>query len=208
MALETGTWIEDLDETNPVHATDQVDEGDDHIRLTKKVLKNQFTSLGNVAVTKTAAEINDLVEQTDPILNGSVSGTAFLDEDDMASDSSTSISSQQAIKAHVETSIDTKVAGLNTKIIDIGDWNMDTTASVNVAHGLTLSKIRTVQIMIRNDAATLSQGIEGPATSVDGNWQATATNIVPVRTAGGYFDSVNFDSTSYNRGWITIQYTD
>lgn len=37
-----------------------------------------------------------------PVIIGSVSGTAVLDEDDMASDSATQISTQQAIKAYVD----------------------------------------------------------------------------------------------------------
>ena len=40
---------------------------------------------------------------TSPVLNTGVSGTAFLDEDDMASDSASKLASQQSIKAHVST---------------------------------------------------------------------------------------------------------
>ena len=39
---------------------------------------------------------------TTPVLNTSVSGTAFLDEDNMASNSATKIASQQSIKAYVD----------------------------------------------------------------------------------------------------------
>ena len=103
MALETGvTYIEDLVDTNPVGATDYVDKGDDHIRNIKTAVQGSFPNLGAAAVTKTAAQINDLVEQTDPVLNGAVTGTAFLDEDDMATDSDTQLASQQSIKAYVD----------------------------------------------------------------------------------------------------------
>ena len=40
---------------------------------------------------------------TSPVLNTSISGSAFLDEDDMSSDSATKVASQQSIKAFVET---------------------------------------------------------------------------------------------------------
>ena len=40
---------------------------------------------------------------TSPVLNTSVSGTAFLDEDNMASNSATKLASQQSIKAYVDT---------------------------------------------------------------------------------------------------------
>jgi len=48
-------------------------------------------TLGGTAVTSTAAELN--------VLDGV---TAFVDEDDMASDSATSIPSQQSVKAYTD----------------------------------------------------------------------------------------------------------
>lgn len=59
MGLETATYIEDLVATNPVGATDFASQGDDHLRLLKAVLKAQFPSLGQAAVSLTAAQIND-----------------------------------------------------------------------------------------------------------------------------------------------------
>lgn len=41
---------------------------------------------------------------TSPILNGTLSGDAFLDEDTMSSDSATKVPSQQSVKAYVDTS--------------------------------------------------------------------------------------------------------
>ena len=41
MALETGTYVNDLVITNPT-GSDSISVGDDHIRLIKKVLKNTF----------------------------------------------------------------------------------------------------------------------------------------------------------------------
>ena len=44
---------------------------------------------------------------TSPVLNGSLSGTAFLDEDTMSSDSATAVASQQSIKAYVDSQVAT-----------------------------------------------------------------------------------------------------
>tara|TARA_B110000902_G_scaffold172637_1_gene196308 strand:- start:297 stop:1226 length:930 start_codon:yes stop_codon:yes gene_type:complete len=44
---------------------------------------------------------------TSSVLDTGVSGTAFLDEDNMASDSDTKLASQQSIKAYVDNQIDT-----------------------------------------------------------------------------------------------------
>lgn len=42
MPLETGTWITDLVQTNPVGGTDKMKTVDDHIRLVKSVLRQSF----------------------------------------------------------------------------------------------------------------------------------------------------------------------
>jgi hypothetical protein len=48
---------------------------------------------------------------TSPVLNGTISGDAFLDEDNMASDSATKLASQQSIKAYVDS-----IAGTTNEI--------------------------------------------------------------------------------------------
>ena len=70
MGLETATFISQLSATNPL-ATDPISQGDDHLRLIKDVLQEQFTSLGATAVTTTAGELNilDGVTATNTELN-------------------------------------------------------------------------------------------------------------------------------------------
>ena len=102
-------------------------------------------------------------------------------------------------------------AGLKTKIIDIGDWDMDATVTVNIAHGLTLGNIRTVQVEIRNDSGgtdiQLSLTTADNSGVAEGNILKGGTNIVLTRRASpGVFDSTSYDSTSFNRGWVVIQY--
>ncbi len=93
-------------------------------------------------------------------------------------------------------------------VVEIGDWDMDTTASVAIAHGLTLSKIRSVSALIRNDAGTVLYPLIGHDGAAAAAMIETidATNINIIRAAGGDFDGADFDSTSYNRGWIKIDY--
>ena len=59
---------------------------------------------------------------TTPVLTDSVSGTAFLDEDDMSSNSATKLSSQQAIKAFVDSLRNGQVA---TNTTNIGNLQTD-----------------------------------------------------------------------------------
>ena len=101
---------------------------------------------------------------------------------------------------------------LVTKVIDIGDWDMVSNILKSVAHGLTLSTIRTVNITIRNDDDDFFYPFPTSGTVEAGESDATiesasATDIQLSRVTGGKYDSVDFDATSYNRGWIVIQYT-
>ena len=73
MGLETATYISQLVDTNPT-TSDPVSQGDDHLRLIKSVLQDQFTTLGAAAVTTTAAELNLLDGKT----TLDVEGTAVL----------------------------------------------------------------------------------------------------------------------------------
>ena len=99
---------------------------------------------------------------------------------------------------------------IKKKIIDIGDWNMDVDSTVSVSHGISdFKKIRSIEIIIRDDgdnfytilnAVNTTGAIEGGVGLFDG------TNIILTRTSGGLFDATGFDSTSFNRGFITVEF--
>ena len=98
------------------------------------------------------------------------------------------------------------------KVIEIGDWNMDTDATKSVAHGLTLSKIVGVSAIIRNDAGSIHYpllvGRDVAAANIGaGNVSYVgAATVALYRATGGTFDASTFDSTSYNRGWVIVDY--
>lgn len=66
MALETFGFIDSLNASNPVHATDPVSQGDDHIRGVKSTLLAQFPNL-DAAVNFTPTQGNYLVGVTSAI---------------------------------------------------------------------------------------------------------------------------------------------
>jgi hypothetical protein len=99
MGLESATFIDGLNASNPIHATDPVSQGDDHVRLIKSTLLNTFPNI-SAAVSVTATEVNlldgatgvtgtgDLVLNTAPTFSGLVTAGSFagdLDADDLAS---------------------------------------------------------------------------------------------------------------------------
>lgn len=96
---------------------------------------------------------------------------------------------------------------LRKKIIEIGDWDMDTDSQATVAHGLDLTKIREVSIIVRENTGVIHYPLNrfdtGSGTSEAGI-QVINNNIVMGRATGSFFDSASFNSTGFNRGWITI----
>jgi len=58
-----------------------------------------------VTVDKTTAQTLSSKTLTSPVLNGTLSGTAFLDEDTFSSDSAIAVASQQSIKAYIATQV-------------------------------------------------------------------------------------------------------
>lgn len=101
---------------------------------------------------------------------------------------------------------------LPKKVIQIGDWNMDADQFRSVAHGLpNYLKIRRVNITIIHDNGTTYSPLDLPQSGLNGTVEGGITNINSVnidlyRFTTGQFDSVNYDSTSFNRGFITIEY--
>lgn len=68
MALETGTFISDLVSTNPA-SSDNISQGDDHIRLLKATIKATFPNVSG-AVTPTHTDLNKLVSTGTPTFGG------------------------------------------------------------------------------------------------------------------------------------------
>lgn len=100
---------------------------------------------------------------------------------------------------------------MKSKRIDIGDWDIEGTSSKLVAHGITdISKIRTIEVTVRNDTGTellifpKFKTFSIALLSVD---KITATNVELVRlTTDAIFS--DYSSTGYNRGYVTIKYID
>jgi hypothetical protein len=98
-----------------------------------------------------------------------------------------------------------------TEIIELGDWNMNTTTNIDIAHGLEYDDIIEAQVWIRNDANTIKDnigtGVDATDTTPQGYvGEIDATNVNIVRLTGGKFDAAGYSTTSYNRGWLILTY--
>lgn len=107
--------------------------------------------------------------------------------------------------------------GYTRKTIEIGDWNMDAAPTpTHPFHGLSATEwptIRFIQVIVRRDSdvsATnydLTRGISTADGQQSGYILGINTSQVTLaRVTGGFFDSTDFDETSYNRGWVTFEY--
>ena len=102
---------------------------------------------------------------------------------------------------------------LKTKVINIGDWDMVTDSFVSVGSGIARANIRGISVIIIDDDAP------GVGVALDINWtdgsgtgnqgiSISSSGIIGLyRQNGGAFDNTDYNSTSYNRGWVTVTYT-
>ena len=113
MPLETGNYISDLVATNPL-GSDQKSTADDHIRLTKSVLKASFPNV-NGAVNPTPTEFNYLVGVTSGIqaqiaAKGAITGQTWTGSHNFPTQSQGNNSTLAATTSYVDTGLATKGA--------------------------------------------------------------------------------------------------
>jgi hypothetical protein len=96
----------------------------------------------------------------------------------------------------------------DVKMIAIGDWDMDASVTVSVAHGLPdFTKIRNITGVIRADADNFLFTIPNFAVTGENDVQVDvidSTTIYLDRRAGGRFDATTFNSVGFNRGFLYL----
>jgi len=164
MGLETGTYIDSLNSSNPT-ATDAVSEGDDHLRLIKSTVKATFPNLSN-AVTSTHTELN--------LLDGVTANTTELNYVDVAT-----LGTVEASKA--------VTADANKDIT--GARNLTITGALSAGSGLiTLADVYPVGSIYINAAVSTN-----PATLLGfGTWAAfgTGRTMVGIDASQTEFDTL------------------
>lgn len=75
MPLETGTYVSDLNASNPAH-TDGLNNADGHMRLIKSTLKNTFPNFTGAPLNATQVQLDDLVAAVSGPVYSLVDGTS------------------------------------------------------------------------------------------------------------------------------------
>jgi hypothetical protein len=130
---------------------------------------------------------------TSPVLNTGVSGTAVLDEDNMASDSATQLATQQSIKAYV----DTQVGAVSTSSISQGNSDVTVTdsgtGSITIdADGVTIITMNATTVLdasattnaVRLPNGTTAQRPSGSVGMI--RYNSSTDTIEGYTTAGGW----------------------
>ena len=202
MPLEpTFNFIDDMDSTNPNNSPDQVKESANHLRGVKNAVQGSFPNLGQVAVVKTAAEINDLVQPatTDTLENKTLVAADFT-------------GTQTGFTGDVVGNLTGNSAGTHTGAV-VG--NASTASKFNSNRTIALSGDisgsnvndsgnHTISCNINNDTIRFSNEINN--TAVDGSFNITGfgggTMLVP---AGVYNIKVG-GTDAYNGNRVVVEY--
>jgi len=156
---------------------------------------------------------------TSPVLNGSLSGTAFLDEDNMSSDSAVAAASQQSIKAYVDATasgLDLKdsshaatAAALSAVTYSNGSSGVGATLTADANGALTVdgqTMVAGERVLVKDQSAGLQNGIytvtaTGGASAVFVLTRATDFDS-PTEVTSGAFTFVETGTTNADSGWV------
>ena len=139
------------------------------------------TSTGNTATfaidstvaTLTGSQTLTNKTLTSPVLNTGLSGSAFLDEDNMASNSATKVASQQSIKAYVDAQITAEDLDVQT---DSGNFDVDLDSESLILTGGT-------GIDTTGSGTTATFAIDSTVTTLTGSQTLTNKSLTaPVLT--------------------------
>lgn len=190
--------------------TNVVVAGTGAVDTTKVVTLTGTQTLTNKTLTSPAINTGTL---TSPVINTAISGTAFLDEDDMASDAADKVASQQSIKAYVDgkTPVDGWTASTDTWVyVSASSFKIEgvdrtatytkgtrlkftnSTLKYAVVASSSFSTDTTVNIIVNTDYVLANATISSPYYSYQISPQGYPTwfNITPTTSNFSGFSSI------------------
>jgi microcystin-dependent protein len=183
MALETGTYINSLNASNPV-STDGLSQADDHLRLIKSTIKSTFPNIDG-AITTTEDELN--------VLDGATATTADLNK--LAAVTSSAAELHVLDGATATTADLNKLAAVTATASELNlmDGVTASTAELNYVDGVT-SAIQTQldakQSTITGAATTVASSNLAASRAVVSDVNGKISTSAVTSTELGYLDGV------------------
>ena len=203
-----GTGLAALGSANQVLATNSGTSGTVTVSIDTSVTVDLSTA--QTLTTKTL---------TSPILNGTLSGTAFLDEDNMASNSAIAAASQQSIKTYVDATasgLDLKdsshaatTAALSAVTYANGSSGVGATLTANANGALTVdgqTMVAAERVLIKDQAAGLQNGIYTVTNGGSGAAAFVLTRATDfdstAEVTSGSFTFIETGTANSDSGWV------
>jgi|TARA_R100000482_G_C5123845_1_gene147429 hypothetical protein len=122
MALESGTYIDSLNASNPA-TTDGLSQADDHMRLIKATIKATFPNVSG-AVTLTHTEVNALDTRLDDLEGTGQYAPAIVRSSGTPALKSGITAAEIRDLIELGTSNSPTFTTVNATTIDLGDWTI------------------------------------------------------------------------------------
>ncbi|HMW22339.1 MAG TPA: hypothetical protein PKC59_02795 [Burkholderiaceae bacterium] len=199
MPVESASFISQLNPSYP-DGSENVAEGDNHLRMLKSMLQSQFTSLGTTAVSATAAQLNAAARKDGDTYTGAqnFTGATVTVPTATAGDATASAAST----AFVQTAI----AGVNSQTALTLTVASGTTASPTVGEHVVCTNAAAVTVTLPASAsagdrvkATFTNGLFSNVISPNGN---NLFGVAGNRTVNAAQAAVEFVFSDASTGWV------
>ena len=175
----------------------------------------------SITVDKTTAQNLTNKTLTSPVLDTAISGTAFLDEDNFASDSATKVASQQSIKAYIDNNvssvtpsstttftnktIDANGTGnsiTNLEVADLASGVLDTDLTSVSASDNTIASAKAIKSYVDNNVSSVTASSTTTFTNKTIDADATGNSITNIENAN-IKAAAAIDATKIADGTVT-----
>lgn len=199
MPVESASFISQLNPSYP-DGSENVAEGDNHLRMLKSMLQSQFTSLGTTAVSATAAQLNAAARKDGDTYTGAqnFTGATVTVHTATAGDATASAAST----AFVQTAI----AGVNSQTALTLTVASGTNASPTVGEHVVCTNAAAVTVTLPASAsagdrvkATFTNGLFSNVISPNGN---NLFGVAGNRTVNAAQAAVEFVFSDASTGWV------
>lgn len=199
MPVESASFISQLNPSYP-DGSENVAEGDNHLRMLKSMLQSQFTSLGTTAVSATAVQLNAAARKDGDTYTGAqnFTGATVTVHTATAGDATASAAST----AFVQTAI----AGVNSQTALTLTVASGTNASPTVGEHVVCTNAAAVTVTLPASAsagdrvkATFTNGLFSNVISPNGN---NLFGVAGNRTVNAAQAAVEFVFSDASTGWV------